>query len=289
MLPTIVLMLVGYLLLPGLVTMGQPPPDNRPRSGSAATESHVVKDGWTRQASPLPGQIPITQLPSDGLLVTKHGEVRAIAGKWKVLVTMDTPRAPTELKAEIDEVARVIVSAAVATTTRQAWRRRLNKILISLPSISGTTPAQSLIPGQVRKPRGLLDPLGVLMHDIFGLATTAEVNNIKRVLQTVDTNQAAIVTQFDILTTVVNRSRVFEQENREFLNKLSSQFRDTQRVLYNLTRSFSLLTLRVNMEQVLEDLELQADNIQQFHNLYAHRRQDLHNLRLSETPPCFLP
>jgi hypothetical protein len=36
------------------------------------------------------------------------------------------------------------------------------------------------------------------------------------------------------------------------------------------------------MEQVLEDIELQADTLRQFQALYAHRRQDLHNLRLSE-------
>jgi hypothetical protein len=49
----------------------------------------------TRQVSPPTGHIPITPLALDGLLVTKHGEVRAVAGRWKVLVTIDLPRAPT--------------------------------------------------------------------------------------------------------------------------------------------------------------------------------------------------
>ena len=120
------------------------------------------------------------------------------------------------------------------------------------------------------------------MHDIFGLATSAEVNNIKSVLRSIGHNQAAIVTQIDQLTTVVNRSRIFVQENREFIRKLDSRVRHTQAFLHNLTRKFNVLAIQVTMDQVLEDLEIQAANMRRFQNLYAHRRQDLHNLHLSE-------
>jgi hypothetical protein len=214
--------------------------------------------------------------------VTKQGEVRALASTWKVLVTLDVPTAPTALRDEIHQVTRVVASAPVSISTRQAWRRRLRKIELALPSLASPSPTTPLLPGRVRNPRGLLDPLGVLVHDIFGLATSAEVANIKTVLQSVGDNQAAIVTKLDLLTTVVNRSRIYEQENREFLNKLSSQFSNTQQILYNLTRRFNILSLRVAMEQVLEDLEIQADTMHSFQALYAHRRQDLHNLKLSE-------
>ena len=145
-----------------------------------------------------------------------------------------------------------------------------------------TSTGTPILAGRVRNPRGLLDPLGVLVHNIFGLATLAEVNNIKEVLRTVGQNQEAIVTKFALLITVVNRSRLFEQENREFLKSLSTQVHNTQEFLYNLTRKFSLLSLRVMMEQVIEDLEQQAATLQSFQSLYAHRRQDLHNLKLSE-------
>ena len=231
---------------------------------------------------PSPARIPITALFPDGLFVTKQGEVRALASTWKVLVTLDVPTAPTALRDEIHQVTRVVASAPVSISTRQAWRRRLRKIELALPSLDSPSPTTPLLPGRVRNPRGLLDPLGVLFHDIFGLATSAEVANIKTVLQSVGDNQAAIVTKLDLLTTVVNRSRIYEQENRDFLNKLSSQFSDTQQILYNLTRRFNILSLRVAMEQVLEDLEIQADTMHSFQALYAHRRQDLHNLKLSE-------
>jgi hypothetical protein len=36
------------------------------------------------------------------------------------------------------------------------------------------------------------------------------------------------------------------------------------------------------MEQVLESLELKRDTLQKMHDLYTHRRQDLHSLRLTE-------
>jgi hypothetical protein len=177
---------------------------------------------------------------------------------------MDVPKAPTELREEILEVTRVITDAPISPPIRHLCRRRLDQINLSLPSLVPSTPMQAILPGRVRKTRGLLDPLGVLVHYIFGLATTAEVENIKNVLKSVDRNQAAIVTKFELLTTVVNRSRIFAQENREYLNKLSTQVRNTQLALYNLTRKYSLMAIPVAMEQVLEDLEIQSSNLQRF-------------------------
>jgi hypothetical protein len=248
----------------------QGPNDGQPHPSQMDAQQHVS----------LSGKIPITSLPLDGLLVTKHGQVRATSGKWKVLVTMDVPKAPIGLRNELFEVTRMVASAPVSATTRHAWRRRLDQITLSLPLLNMTV--KPILAGRVRNPRGLLDPLGVLVHDIFGLATSAEVNNIKAVLRAVSQNQGAIATKFDLLTTVVNRSRLFEQENREFIKSLSNRVRNTQEFLHNLTRNFSLLSLRVTMEQVSEDLEQQAATLQSFQRLYAHRRQDLHNLKLSE-------
>jgi hypothetical protein len=228
------------------------------------------------------GHIPITALSPDGLVVTTQGEVRAIAGKWKVLVTMDIPTTPRAFRADLLQVTRVAINAPVTSTVRKTWTRRLAQVERSLSIEYDQPSATPILSGQTRKPRGILDPLGVLVHDIFGLATTAEITNIKTVLRSLGENQNAIVNKFELLTTVVNRSRVFEQENRAFLNKLSLQFSTSQRFLYNLTRQFSLLTLQISMDQVITDLELRAGIMHDVHTLYAHRRQDLHNLKLTE-------
>ena len=226
--------------------------------------------------------IPITPLPSDGVLVTQHGHVRAAAGKWKVLVTMDVPRAPLGLRQEILEVKRVVVTAPASATVRLSWRRRLSQLELSLPLPSSPASKRQILPGRVRLPRGLLDPLGVLIHDIFGLATTAEIENIKAAIRSVGNNQAALVHNINTLTTIVNRTRIFAQENRDFLRRLARQVRNTHATLFNLTRDFNSLSMQMAMEQVIEDLELQVSNVARFQSLYAHRRQDLHNLRLTE-------
>ena len=236
--------------------------------------------------------IKITGLAPDGLLLSTHGDVRAEAGKWKVVVTMDIPKTPDRLIRELHEVITVINKLSSPRHVRDSWMSRIHRIQVDLPSFSTIHPSQNPDTHQlprlgkdeagIRRSRGLLDPLGVLMHDVFGLATSKEIANIRNILSTLDQNDGAIVHRIDILTSVVNRSRVYEAQNRVFINTLASRMAHGQAHLANLTRTVSELAIHISMEQVLESLELKRDTIQKLHDLYTHRRQDLHSLRLTE-------
>ena len=145
------LLQLSALLLPSLAApVAMPLPSLKP------LPSPTGKDGWTslsrtKQVSRSSDNIPITPLAADGILVTRHGEVRAASGSWKVLVTIDIPVAPTALRQEILEVTRAVVSAPVPEVTRQAWRRRLDQIEISLPTLVSSTPTPPILPGRVRQ------------------------------------------------------------------------------------------------------------------------------------------
>ena len=73
------------------------------------------------------------------------------------------------------------------------------------------------------------------------------------------------------LTTVVNRSRLYETENRNFLTELADRFRQVQVTLGNTTTDINELRLFVSMERIIEDLEIKGDTLQQMQELFAHR------------------
>jgi hypothetical protein len=57
-----------------------------------------------------------------------------------------------------------------------------------------------------RRKRGFFDPLGYVIHKVFGLATDNEDNEIKSVLASLNKDNSVIINRMDMLTIVVNRS-----------------------------------------------------------------------------------
>jgi hypothetical protein len=122
-------------------------------------------------------------------MVNQQGDVRAISSIWKVIVTVDVPKVPKVLLEDIARITRIITTAPATIPTRAALRRRIDNILINLPTYHHYQKEEPILAGRVRAPRGILDPLGILVHDIFGLATTKEVENIRAVIKDVGQNQ----------------------------------------------------------------------------------------------------
>jgi hypothetical protein len=149
-------------------------------------------------------------LSPDGLLVENLGTVRATAGLWRIWVPLDLPFIPNVLARDIANL-RTFVSRVNHTLWKKAWERRLQAIESDLLFFPPTTSVIS------RKKRGFLDPLGYVIHKVFGLATDNEVNEIKSVLASLNNDDRVIVNRMDMLTSVVNRSRSFLQENRALL------------------------------------------------------------------------
>ena len=137
-------------------------------------------------------------------------------------------------------------------------------------------------PAPRRPTRGLLDPIGALVHNIFGLATESEIKDIQQVISTMHSDDTAIVHRLSEFTTLVNRTRAYEEETRNFVNAMSKRFGQVNMWLAGLQDDVNEVTYMVNFERILEDLELKGKTVYQLHQLYSHRRQDLHSGRLSE-------
>ena len=208
--------------------------------------------------------------------------MRVTAGKWTVLVMLDLPHTPDGLVEEIDSAYKFVEECRVDESVKTSWRNRLAILGQDLPNPL-VAPAPSAEKAKRRRPtRGLLDPIGTLVHSIFGLATNAEVDEIKRVIGTLHQDDKAIVNRLNEFTTIVNRTRTYEQETRNFVNAMSQRFKAINMWLSGLEGDVNALTYMVNFERILEDLELKGRTLRQMHMLYSHRRQDLHAGRLSE-------
>ena len=227
-------------------------------------------------------RVEITPLCHDGVLASKHGRVRALAGRWTILVSLDTPTIPTGLKQGIHEVVHFANRVKVSSEVKDSWFRRLDRIqldLSPLPNVRTNNPlndsytAPSLL--FPRNKRGWLDPLGEFVHQIIGVATDSQIRHVKKIIRELQTNEEAIVHKVNQLTTVVNRSRLYEAENRNFLTELADRFRQVQVTLGNTTTDINELRLLVSMERIIEDLEIKGDTLRQMRGLFAHRQQDL--------------
>ena len=214
-------------------------------------------------------------LSPDGLLVENLGTVRATAGLWRVWVTLDLPTIPPVLAKDIANL-RTFVSQVNHTLWRQAWERRLEAIDSNLLFFPPSTVTSS------RPKRGWFDPLGYVIHKVFGLATDNEVSEIKNVLSSLNNDDRVIVNRIDMLTTIVNRSRDFIQENRAALVTQSTRLVILRAVLARMDNAISLNGALLHTEQIFEDIEHRVATIARLFVLYAHRRQDLHSGRLTE-------
>ena len=201
-----------------------------------------------------------------------------MAGKWTVLVVLDVPQTPGGMHEELAQAYQFVIDCPVEAQVKGSWRNRLDMISQSL----SPDPTLSISASDHRSRRGLLDPIGTLVHNIFGLATDAEVADIKRVIGTLHTDDEAIVHRMDEFTTIINRTRTYEQDTRTFVNAMSRRFQKVNTWLAELQDDVNGITLMVNFERILEDLELKAHTLHQLHQLYSHRRQDLHSGRLTE-------
>lgn len=221
-------------------------------------------------------------LSADGVLATVHGPVQAMAGKWTVLVTLDTPRTPDGLAKEVADAYHYVEQCGIDQSVKDSWKNRLARIEQDLPDYHLMWEVSDDSERTRRPKRGLLDPIGTLVHGLFGLATEAEVTDIKRVIGELHQDDVAIVHRMNEFTSIVNRTRTYEQETRNFVNAMNQRFQAVNKWLIGLEDEVNDLTLMVNFERILEDLELKGQTLNQLHLLYSHRRQDLHAGRLSE-------
>ena len=216
-------------------------------------------------------------------------EVRALAASWRVWVTLQVPWTPMSFLRELNKLSYLVnqsqlihrgdgvatpsnQSISVSSTVQESWLGRLRRIKQNLPRNYQLQ----------RTKRGLFDAIGELAHGIIGVATDREVKEIREVVDNLHGNEAAIVHQMELLTSVVNRSRVFLSENRERINEMNRRFQRMEIYIPRLESKVDYLMLMVEFERIIEDMETKWDALRNMQELYLHRRHDLQAGRLTE-------
>ena len=229
-----------------------------------------------------------TRLEEDGVTIADGGDVQVLAGDWRVWVAIQVPQTPEDFQRELNKMEYLINhprvtgasnsnnTMAVSPLTKASWLGRIRRIRQDLPAYGLKDDTAR------RRKRGLLDAVGKLAHQLFGMATDDEVNEIKAAMNTLNSNQAAVVHNVKQLTTMVNSSRLYSTENRERVNEITRRFRRVEMYLPKLDNELNHLALLVEFERILEDLEIKGNTLRDMQRLYEHRRQDLQLGQLTE-------
>ena len=199
-----------------------------------------------------------TKLPN-GLLITKQERTYAVSKELEVLIVIKAPEWPSELKLLINramkKVSRFPGAGLFTTNDRMQWMQRLTNL-------------RTLIPVPSRKRRGLLDFVGKLSKSLFGTATSADVERIAKVVETVAASQGKVLHRVNDLLMVVNKSNGDIQVNRDHLLAVQKHISD----IYGLVDALNIQSNRtvgwlnyikknVLMERTVASIERYADHI----------------------------
>ena len=249
------------------------------------TSYNDTRHSWTNLEGALARHLP------DGIIVTQGEELRAQISEWTVLVTLEPPEKPATLLDHVSAVEECLrlsnVSQVLSDDTRLAWNLRLSNLRASL---SAPMPSSDTTPRPSRARRGLLDIGGTLLHEIFGVATSAELEKFRRVVETVKQEERTIVHKENELITVLNKTRRDLDINRKRLNNITNFLATVTDKVNELGKNFVYLRrivhelhLETDINRALTILEHAAQEYVDSRNMYFAQRASLELGKLTET------
>ena len=193
----------------------------------------------------------------DGLLLTGGGVTRNQVATWTVLITIAKPYEIPGLRTKLDffktTIAQLRGVHELANDTILNWNLRIAEIEETMTR--PTTPVH-------RDRRGLLNVFGDLSKTVFGTATDADVQEVKRQLRNFGKLNRQVVHSVSELLTIVNHTHDQLISNRKHiisLQKYSEQManviRKTDAVMNKTENRVDFLLAKVRLEQTLRALE----------------------------------
>ena len=232
-------------------------------------------------------QQPGIQALPDGLLIETADDINIERGRWTLLITLQTP----SLQYGLQEVAALQRSAqhmidtitllpeketAILSHQRRAlWRHRLDLIL--------TNASTHFTYDRPRQRRGIINAGGSLLNILFGTVTEDELREVKKQLDLARQESKIANHQINSLVSVINQSRMAEQENRQRINDLTSELKLFQTHQDRNIASFNGLQNAVLLDETLSLMEAtEALLYREMHQLEIIQRS-LEDGHLSET------
>ena len=139
-----------------------------------------------------------------------------------------------------------------------------------------------------RLKRGLLDFVGTISHELFGIATDKSVNEIKTMLKQTHAKQGQIIHQVNNVISVINHTYDEVQMNRDEINKLQSFVRVSTTLMKRFFKNYTKSAERWNnveailsVERAVISLELSYAEYVSMMSIFRRQKQALESERLT--------
>ena len=145
------------------------------------------------------------KLLPDGLLITGVSTdrlIRNVVGTWSLHVVVEVLDPPSDrLQTQVQQLSEIIASLPFSlradNDTKEVWLRRLRFIADQLPRV--VTPHE-------RHKRGLLDAGGMVLHQLFGVATSGDVETSRQLIRQVRDSNKQILHKANEFVYVINQT-----------------------------------------------------------------------------------
>lgn len=215
----------------------------------------------------------------DGLVIDKASELLFQNMVWRVIVTLDVPSLPVRISDRLRAIDTALqrLQSHFTSLEKLSWWTRLERTQYKLSDeyLHGNQHHVTIH----RPKRGLFNFVGVLQHHLFGVATSKEIAQTRKLLSKVSKNNQAVNHFIGDLATVVNQSRSYIDQNRHRINQLSALSGKLLETIKRFAGGVQMLAnknmQRHQAERLLEDAEVIVDAYIEQVNIYHRQRTAL--------------
>ena len=222
------------------------------------------------------------QYLTNGLVVTGGAGLRGLKASWIILVSLEAPSYPHDLRQQIakvrDSFQPILSKYKVASAISDTWKDRLER-MEPISTFSFKT----------RHRRGLFDAGGSLLHVLFGVATSAEIKKYRTLLMDLKSQNKVILHNIPTLATMVNQSRKYIRENSIRISKIEAHESVVRNFMSHLSRKLKdwevrlgAAEIQLEMDRVLSALEVLYEEYLKQVDYFRSHRTALEEGRLTE-------
>ena len=243
---------------------------------------HLMQLTFHFASSSSSSSITITKMP-DGVSIRGGETLHQITATWDIFVTLDPPPHPSRLAQQV---------SALNTTFQAVSSLAKFGILVDLePLQSRRDRLNTLLKVETAKPRlkrGLMDVGGTILHALFGVATSAQLQRFKAALMEVADHQQNMAHAHNNLATIVNQTIKYANRLSVRQHQLEVHVLQIDTAIAKLaqrtqthSRQIYRLELLTDLDRYLDVLDLATTQYKDQLSLFYRQRAELEIGRLT--------
>ena len=198
----------------------------------------------------------------EGVLVAPPRDARVVAATWRVIVALHPPHLlPMTDWVEVIRTTIANHPELSDDATRTWWSLRLHRL-------------DGLITHPGRRRRAIFGFVGQISHVMFGTATESEVDDMRRVVTTVDATQKDIVHNSKELWSLLNGTCAYVQQNRQTIYSLAKYTSQMSRLIKWTVNQYHFLTVRVKSLRFIHEIDHAINHLEFMNDHYSLRWED---------------